>query len=59
MDIHMPILDGIQAAREILSIPNWIPIVMSTGMSDARTVHRAIDLNVDFLSGQSPSAPLS
>jgi len=45
MDIHMPILDGIQAAREILK-DQFIPIVMSTGMSDAATVHRAIDLHL-------------
>ncbi len=45
MDIHMPILDGLQAAREILS-KHLIPIVMSTGMSDARSLHRAVDLNL-------------
>jgi CheY-like chemotaxis protein len=45
MDIHMPILDGLQAAREILS-KAMIPIVMSTGMSDARSLHRAVDINV-------------
>jgi response regulator NasT len=45
MDIHMPVLDGLQAAREILSA-QLIPIVLSTGMSDARSVHRAVDLNV-------------
>ncbi len=45
MDIHMPVLDGIEASHEILS-KFLIPIVMSTGMSDAGTVHRAIDLNL-------------
>jgi response regulator NasT len=45
MDIHMPILDGIQAARQILS-QQLTPIVMSTGMSDAATVHRAADLHL-------------
>ncbi len=45
MDIHMPVLDGIEAAHEILS-HSMIPIVMSTGMSDTITVHRAIDLNL-------------
>jgi response regulator NasT len=45
MDIHMPVQDGIQAARQILA-NRLVPIVMSTGMSDAATVHRAIDLNV-------------
>jgi len=45
MDIHMPILDGLEAAQEILSA-QCIPIVLSTGMSDARSVHRAVDLNV-------------
>jgi response regulator NasT len=45
MDIHMPVLDGIEAARQILA-EQLVPIVMSTGMSDAMTVHRAIDLNL-------------
>jgi response regulator NasT len=45
MDIHMPILDGIEAARQILG-SHSVPIVMSTGMSDVMTVHRAIDLNL-------------
>ena len=45
IDLHMPILDGIEAARQILS-HHLVPIVMSTGMSDAMTVHRAIDLNL-------------
>lgn len=45
MDIHMPVLDGLRAAREILA-SHLIPIVFSTGMSDARTLHRAVDLNV-------------
>ena len=45
MDIHMPMMDGIEAARQILS-NHLVPIVMSTGMSDAMTVHRAIDLNL-------------
>lgn len=45
MDIHMPVLDGILAAREILGA-RLIPIVFSTGMSDARSIHRAIDLQI-------------
>jgi response regulator NasT len=45
MDIHMPVLDGLQAAHEILC-KQMIPIVFSTGMSDAKSVHRAIDLQV-------------
>jgi response regulator NasT len=45
MDIHMPVLDGLQAAREILCT-RLIPIVFSTGMSDTRSLHRAIDLQI-------------
>jgi len=45
MDIHMPILDGLQAAREILAT-QFIPIVLSTGMSDIKSLNRAVDLNV-------------
>jgi len=45
MDIHMPVLDGLNAAREILA-SRQVPIVLSTGMSDTRSLNRAVDLNV-------------
>jgi response regulator NasT len=45
MDVEMPHLDGINAAREILSHVT-MPIVLSTGRSDESTVERALDLNV-------------
>ena len=45
MDVEMPHLDGINAAREILSQVT-MPIVLSTGRSDESTVERALDLNV-------------
>jgi response regulator NasT len=45
MDIHMPVLDGIQAATQILSA-HVIPIILSTGLSDSKTVRRAIDLRL-------------
>jgi len=45
LDIHMPILDGLSAAREILS-KHPMPIVMSTGMSDAHSLGRAVDMNL-------------
>jgi response regulator NasT len=45
MDIHMPVLDGILAAREILGA-RLIPIVFSTGMSDVGSIRRAIDLEI-------------
>jgi len=45
MDIQMPILDGLQAARAILSLYS-VPIVFSTALSDARIVLGAVDLNL-------------
>lgn len=45
MDIHMPVLDGIQAAAAILSV-HVIPIILSTGLADSKTVRRAIDLRL-------------
>jgi len=45
MDIHMPVLDGMLAAREILGA-RLIPIVLSTGMSDVGAIHRAFDLQI-------------
>jgi response regulator NasT len=45
MDIHMPVLDGIQAAAAILSV-HVIPIILSTGLADTKTVRRAIDLRL-------------
>jgi response regulator NasT len=45
MDIQMPVLDGLEAAAQILA-QHRIPIVLSTGLSDARTLNRAADLNV-------------
>ncbi len=45
MDIHMPVLDGIQAAAAILSVHS-IPIILSTGLSDSKTVRRAVDLRL-------------
>ena len=45
MDIQMPVLDGLEAAAQLLST-HRIPIVLSTGLSDVRTLNRAADLNV-------------
>jgi len=45
MDIYMPVLDGLQAARDILS-HRVVPIVLSTGMSDPKSLDRAVDLHL-------------
>jgi response regulator NasT len=45
MDIHMPVLDGIQAAAAILSV-HGTPIILSTGLADSKTIRRAIDLRL-------------
>jgi response regulator NasT len=45
MDIHMPVLDGVLAAREILGA-RLVPIVFSTGMSDFGSIHGATDLQI-------------
>ena len=43
MDVHMPFLDGLQAAGEILSA-RPMPIILSTGLVDLRTIQRAMDI---------------
>jgi len=45
LDIEMPILTGFQAAREILAA-GLVPIVMSTGISDFKSLQKAADLKV-------------
>jgi len=45
MDIHMPVMDGLHAARELLK-KQPMPIVLSTGLSDPRSLNGAVDLNV-------------
>ena len=45
MDIHMPIIDGFQAAHEIMATYP-VPVVIMSGMSDARTASRAVDLDI-------------
>jgi len=45
MDIEMPIMTGLQAAREILG-SHSVPIVLSTGMSDVSSITAAVDLKV-------------
>jgi len=45
LDIEMPLLNGLDAARQIL-VAASIPIVMSTGISDIRSLQNAADLNV-------------
>jgi len=45
LDIEMPILTGLQAAREILA-SRPVPIVMSTGVSDIRSLQNAADLKL-------------
>jgi AmiR/NasT family two-component response regulator len=45
MDVKMPVLDGIEAARQILELRS-IPIVMLTAFSESALVGRAIDAGV-------------
>ena len=45
MDVKMPVLDGIEAARQILERRS-IPIVMLTAFSESALVRRAIDAGV-------------
>jgi two-component system, response regulator PdtaR len=45
MDVKMPVLDGIEAARQILERRS-IPIVMLTAFSESALVGRAIDAGV-------------
>jgi response regulator NasT len=45
MDLHMPGLDGLQAAREILA-SRLVPIVLSTGMVDLSSIQRANDIRL-------------
>jgi two-component system, response regulator PdtaR len=45
MDVKMPVLDGIEAARQILERRS-IPIVMLTAFSESALVGRAIDVGV-------------
>ncbi len=45
MDIHMPIIDGLKAAHQILDVQS-IPIVLSTGVADVGTILRAADLKI-------------
>jgi response regulator NasT len=43
MDIHMPVLDGLQAASEILE-DRLVPIILSTGLVDLKAIERANDI---------------
>jgi response regulator NasT len=45
LDVKMPVLDGIEAARRITSAQQ-IPIVLVTAYSDAALVQRAIDAGI-------------
>jgi response regulator NasT len=45
IDIHMPVLDGLRAAREILKSQS-LAIVLSTGLMDAKWIRKAVDLKV-------------
>ena len=43
MDVRMPVLDGIEATRQLLSVRPGTPVVMLTMHADADTAQRALD----------------
>ena len=47
MDIHMPVMDGIEAASKIISLNSNIPIVAMTAniMTDSRNIYKSIGMN--------------
>ena len=52
LDIKMPLMDGLQASKEIRQTPNGkhVPIVLITGSDDHASINQAFDLGVtDFM----------
>ncbi|HSB96360.1 MAG TPA: response regulator, partial [Spongiibacteraceae bacterium] len=49
MDLAMPLMDGIEAARIIRTLPNarWVPIIMLTGHRDEAEFISALDAGCD------------
>ena len=47
LDIYLPDGTGLELAREIKSIDAHFPVIMMTGLPDARNVHGAVDVEVD------------
>jgi YesN/AraC family two-component response regulator len=46
-DIRMPVMDGLQMAREIKAVSPYTKIILTTAHSDAEYLLQAIDLGVD------------
>lgn len=46
MDINMPIMDGLESARNIKQMDNEAKIIMLTAVGDEETIKRANDMGV-------------
>ncbi|MBD3841749.1 MAG: response regulator [Campylobacterales bacterium] len=46
-DILMPIMNGIEMSKRILSLKPQTPVVLTTAHTDARTISEAMDLDID------------
>lgn len=47
MDVHMPIMDGLEATREIRNSGNTIPILAITGSYSEEEIHACLDVGMN------------